>query len=252
MTDHWLYFPCRIGDDLAFIFYDHGVRETIDGLSNANLLRVRIALEAPHENGLPTHQESVALTAFEDAFQDIVSRSGGDYVGRVTVAGTREFLSYVTEGESAWVAHLASLPGEHGYPLEVRVEADPAKRGYWDDLFPSDHDWQVIQDLKVIDSLAENGDDLSLARRIDHWATFSDKAKALAFQVWAKGEGFHVESILDPDEDDEAFAVRLYHVGTPRVEEISPVTIRLADAAKERDGEYDGWETSVESAGAND
>ncbi len=247
MTDHWLYFPCRIGDDLAFIFYDHGRRETIDSLAAPNLLRVRLALQAPHENGLPTEQESGSLTAFEDAFQQVVSESGGNYVGRLTTAGTREFLAYVGDGESVWAERLRTFPSDHGYPLDVTVEADPEKRGYWDELFPSDHDWQVIQDLKVIDTLAESGDDLGLARRIDHWATFSNKAKALAFQAWAQREGFSVEGILDPDDEDEAYAVRLHHVGTPRVEDISQVTIRLADAAKEQGGEYDGWETSVEA-----
>lgn len=246
MTDHWIYFPCRIGDDLAFIFYDHGLRELLEDLEGSRLLRVKIALEAPHENGLPTQEEFPALSAWEDAFQEVVADAEGAYVGRVTVAGSREFLAYVDGDAAAWEKRLAPLEADHGYAAAIGVEDDPDHRGYWDDLFPSDHDWQVIQDLKVIDALAERGDDLTLARRIDHWATFDAREKAVAFQAWAEAEGFEVEGILEPDATNDAWAVRLHHVGNPRVDEVSPITIRLADAAREQGGEYDGWETSVE------
>ena len=247
MSDHWLYFPCRVGDDLAFIFYDHGVREAIDGWEAANLLRVRIGLRAPHENGLPAKGEFEALTALEDALQAALVENGGAYVGRITSAGEREFLAYVEEGEAAWAERLVDVIAEHGYAPTLSVEPDPARCGYWDELFPSDHDWQVIQDLQVIDQLLESGDDPSLARRIDHWATFPRREEAASFRAWAEGEGYHVEGILDPDETDACYAVRLYHVGAPRIEDVSQVTIRLSDAARERGGEYDGWETTVEA-----
>ena len=35
MSDHWEFFPCQMGDDVAFIFYDHGIRDSIDAFPSS-------------------------------------------------------------------------------------------------------------------------------------------------------------------------------------------------------------------------
>ena len=45
--------------------------------------------------------------------------------------------------------------------------------------------------------------------------------------------------------------VQIYRSDKPDLHSINPVTIGLLQKAKELNGNYDGWETSVEKAGTD-
>jgi hypothetical protein len=47
MSDQWLFFPCQMGEQRAFIFYDHGIRDRIDSVAPPHLLKVRVAFKQP-------------------------------------------------------------------------------------------------------------------------------------------------------------------------------------------------------------
>lgn len=246
MSDHWEFFLCQMGEQTAFISYDHGIRKDIDKLQRPTLLKVRIAFRSPGPDGLSGNQEFDALTALEDELSAEMKKIGGVYVGRITVGGCRYFHIYLDAEEKDIVPIIEQLDHGSEYKIEFVLKSDPEKNGYWEDLFPTKQDWQVIQDLKVIEQLKAHGDDLQTVRRINHWIYFSDPAQRQAFGTWAKEDGFTVDRAFETDDAPVRFGLQIFHDGRPSHPEISQRTIMLLEKAEQCGGDYDGWETSVE------
>ncbi|HTD73422.1 MAG TPA: DUF695 domain-containing protein [Steroidobacteraceae bacterium] len=247
MTEDWRYFPCTMGESTAFIFVDVGITETIDR-APANLVKIRLAYKNPHPNGLPSDEEFYAVGSIERALETFVTETSGWYIGRVTVDGHRHFYVYSAKEEAHWSSFLDSLSATTGYQLEADTRSDPQHEGYWQDLYPTDDDWQVINDLAVIDAIDRNGDNGTEPRQIDHWVYFGNQTGMLPFLTWARSEGFTHDEANSSSTDDGRYCLRLSHHGPAEITEISHRTIALRRKALEYGGEYDGWETPVVSS----
>jgi hypothetical protein len=243
MSEEWYFYPCRMGDHRASIFYDHGIRDAINRLSQPHLLKLRVALRHPRPDGLSSAEEYEALSALDDELTAELARQGAVFVGRITVAGHRHFHCYADGSESEWISRLSPVGGRHGYALGFALEPDAERSGYWRDLFPTEDDWQVIQDLKVLESARTNGDDATIARSIEHWAYFPDRSAAQDFSAWAQSSGYGLRATEAAD--DGRFCVRLSHEGTLYLDDITSHTINLRRRASALGGDYDGWETPI-------
>jgi len=260
MSDNWEYYPCQMGEHTAFVFYDHGLSETIEELSLPQLTKVWLRFKETNEAGLPTGDSFDELSAFEDDLTKAVEEAGAAYVGRVTVNGNRVFYCYSESGDEALQPALQAIADRYGFKIEFEVAFDPDKEGYWNTLFPSPDDMQVMQDMKLLDVLSKHGDDGTTERLVEHWAYFPDEENAAAFRAWLEEEGYALakesdeEAAGDEDQktddeeeecDDEAICVRFAHEGPVTLSEITHHTIRLRRQATELQGNYDGWETVV-------
>jgi hypothetical protein len=245
MSDHWEFYPSPMGDHQAFIFYDHGIREEIDDLPHPNALKIRVRFRIAAENGLPTNDEFEQLSALEDLLTARVGERGGVYVGGVSVGGARYFHCFVPFTEDETRPLLREIAAESGYELDFVLKPDPLKETYWEELFPSDDEWRVIQDLKVLQVLGDKGDDPSIPRRIDHWSYFPASAERDAFAEWAAANSFTIEQMMDPEADDDEWGVQVYHDARPELPVITATTQLLLEKARELGGSYDGWETHV-------
>jgi hypothetical protein len=243
MSDQWIFFPCQMGEHRASIFFDHGIRDSIDTIAPPHLLKVRVAFKRPRPDGMPTNDEFPNLSALEDGLQALVQQHESRYVGRVTVDGYRHFYIYTPDSEKAWEARLDTLGASHGFPLVFTFQLDESRDGYWRELFPTDDDWQVIKDLGVIETLHKHGDDGTTSRSVDHWAYFPSQVSAEQFSQWAQRRGYALDS--SDATDDGKFCVRLRHNGTVLLADITSHTIALRRRASELGGDYDGWETPV-------
>ena len=248
MSDHWEFYPCEMGEHQAFIFYDHGIREQIDGLQHPDSLKIRVRFQIQSDNGLPLREEFDRLSALEDLVTARVQALGGVYVGRVSVAGARYFHCFVSFTQDAARTMLREVAAESGYELDFVLKPDPRKSTYWDELFPTDEEWRVIQDLKVLEALEKHGDDHSVPRRIDHWSYFPAPADRDAFAAWAVENGFAIEHLSDPEGAGDEWGIQIYHEARPEVAEITATTALLQETSAEFGGNYDGWETRVENS----
>lgn len=278
MSDNWEYYPCQMGEHTAFVFYDHGLSDTIEELSLPELTRVWLTFKETNEAGLPTGDSFEELSAFEDDLTKAIEETSAVYVGRVTVNGKRVFYCYSESGDEALQPALQAIAARFGFAVEFEVAFDPDKEGYWQTLFPSPDDMQVMQDLKLLDVLANHGDDGTTERLVEHWAYFPDEETAAAFRTWLEEEGYalaeesdeetadenndveiQIEGLTDdPDEkgsaadeegegfegaDAEQICVRFAHEGPVTLSDITSHTIKLRRQATELQGNYDGWET---------
>ena len=229
MSEHWEFYPCQMGNHQAFIFYDHGIRDEIDGLALANALKIRVLFHRPTDAGLPTNDEFPQLSALEDVLTRHVHKLGGVYVGRVTVAGARYFHCFVPFAEDTAERVLRQISAESGYELHFVLKPDPEKRTYWEELFPTPREWQTVQDMKVLDVLKDHGDDPSVTRRIDHWLYFRKSSGRDAFTTWALDNGFVVQNSGDPEDAGGDYGIQIYHDAQPELQVITATTQLLLE-----------------------
>jgi hypothetical protein len=243
MSDHWIFFPCQMGEHSAFILFDYGISKDFNILAPSHLLKVRIAFKQPRADGLPTDDEFTSLSAFEDALSKSVKESESWYVGRITVDGHRHFYIYTSRPEedcSTWLNELAAVST---YSVDSYYEPNDQGKSYWDELFPTADDWRVIKDLGVIEALKKAGDDGIATRQIAHWTYFPSLAAAEDFGNWLKKCGYTLEQ-TKPSKESE-YCVHFIHTGTTQLTDITSHTVSLQRKAEELGGKYDGWETPV-------
>jgi regulator of RNase E activity RraB len=245
MSDRWEYYPCAMGGAQASILVDVGISEEIGELP-PHLLRLRIPFRDPVENGMPSQDEYQELVDFEDQLMSWLGTHQSTLLGRVSVQGHRHFLIATPEpDETTWGQRLVAMQNELAYEIAFLTEPDGVEQAYWEELFPSADDWQVIKDLRVLETLRRHGDDETAVRTVEHWAYFPIESAAEDFSSWAKEEGYHV----DPAElqEDGQYCVHLSHDGTVELPDITSHTIRLHRQVDACGGEYDGWATAVVS-----
>jgi hypothetical protein len=245
MEDHWEVYPCHMGEHEAFVSYNHGAKDEIDAFPAPTFVKVRAAIRAPDDRGLPTRAEFDALCSLEDRLESFIAESEGLFVGRVTVDGARYFHAYVKLPEEDVAAFVKALGEESGYDLRCVCRPDPERTGYWQDLFPSEAEWQLIQDMKVVRHLEENGDSLAQSRRVDHWAYFDSAEARDAFAEWVVAQGYQIGKDCLPSEKSPQHGVQFFHSCAPRPFAINEHTAALRAKAAELGGDYDGWETAV-------
>ena len=236
-----------MGDWRAFIFYDHGIRDSISGLAADQSVRFVLKYKSPRDDGLPTDSEFEAVREIEDRLSEFVSSNSGFYVGRITTKGRRYFYAYFETVPMGTQEFANDFSRSSGYELQVQSREDPEKEAYWQELYPTEDDWQMIQDMKVVQALSKSGDDSSISRRIDHWVFFKSESNARKYANWLEGEGFLIENLARIDEPGpEQWKLQFYRSDNPDLYGINRITFVLRKKSQDMDGTYDGWETSVQ------
>ena len=249
MSEEWRIYPCTIDENRGYIMLDVAVAETIAKLPNA-LAIVRLDFKNPERGDLPVPEENDAVCVIEERIEEFTRQKSDGYVGRVTSAGQRRFYIYTRRDAEAWSQFVRKLGAETGYALQAAVSNDPSHQKYWNDLYPSEDDWRVINDMSVLDNLRENGDVETAVRQFDHWIYFDGESTARQFIDWATKDRFTLDTETTGLAEDGRYGVRLRHNGTAVLNDVTSHTLALNRKAEELGGDYDGWETFVIRGGS--
>ncbi len=245
MSDHWQTYGCQIDDQMAFVTYDHGAARELDSLPFENLAVFGIAIANPTPGGMPAGDELAQLTALEDYLGELLQPARAVFVGRITCNGIRSLYAYTLLTRDECGALALQVEQHTGRPITLRHCADLTRAGYWQELFPTDDDLQVIKDMRTHEILRERGDPLTEPREIQHWAYFKSAESRRAFieQVAEQLPALHCDS--EYESKDGQFAVTFKHVGLPDWQSMNTFTVTLNLLATKAGGEYDGWETKL-------
>lgn len=235
MNDVWNTFPAQMGDHLAFISYNDSYKTVAPADSRLFSLKIRLKIKNPTTGGMPTDEEFLALSTIDKTLEGLLEEKGAVYVGRIAVDGHRYFHYYVDFAEEVASETTAIVSKQTLYELQYAYEEDSEKKAYW----------QVIRDMKVLEALRKEGDLETLSREVLHWAYFTELNDASTFTKWLETEGYRVISVKKT-EDGAQMEVHFSHHGTMMLQDITHHTIMLKRKAKDLNGDYDGWETSVE------
>lgn len=133
------------------------------------------------------------------------------------------------------------------YKYEIGTKVDKEWDGYLNFLFPQPEQYQRIQNRKVVDNLVKNGDKLEKKREVMHWIYFTNENDRENFIQKIASKNFKVEEKNKVKENKEfSYNLRISRIDKVDYENIDDFTIHLWKLANENNGDYDGWETSVE------
>jgi hypothetical protein len=244
--DAWRMYFADMGGLPASIVFNDGISARINDLPLVHAMKIRLPLKMPRGDGLTTSEESAAINALDEQFDEIIMRHGGEYLGRVTNNGARWVLALIAPAPRELETALQAVAAEAGYAPEIHVEQDPGKAVYWQDLYPSEDDRQVMVDMEVQRALIERGDRPEKIREIEHWSYFQEETAARAFAGWASDAGYADVSAEPPAEGGPPlWCVRMKHHGTLQLNDISGHSLAISRNAREGGGQYDGWESPL-------
>jgi hypothetical protein len=123
------------------------------------------------------------------------------------------------------------------YRFTIEIKDDPVWEIYRSFLYPPPEELERIGNRRVCDRLRENGDDLTMARAIDHYAYFSNIIAMSEFVQYLRNEGFNILS--ESLSSDGKLRVEFSRSDVPQ--QIDDVTFTLFREVSALSGQYDGW-----------
>lgn len=244
----WQSYSCFIEGHPTLIEVDSEIGEEAPLKKYTKFISLEVFLKKPDENGLACEAEISELEKLKEKLLEKIEKAGV-FVGTNTAQDSKDFLFYATENNTL-AEQLSKFMKEYqkGYEFKVDEETDTNWERYFGTLYPSEEDWQSIVNKEVIRQLAEHGDALTESREIDHWIYFVEQKDQSRFVKKAKEQGYQVRKNLtaEKERDGFPFGVQLYRDDIPSYEVIDKIVFELYELAEKYNGDYDGWETSVE------
>ncbi|MBX3357027.1 MAG: DUF695 domain-containing protein [Phycisphaeraceae bacterium] len=245
-SEQWESYPVEFEDGPAAVIVDMGWYEEMPQPGRTESVCLVLPLKEPGEDGLGTDDEVGRVNDMDDALvAEVVRLADAVMVGRVRGGGRIEWFFYAPKGADLDGAVRAVRAKAAGYAPEIYSQADPDWEVYREALYPDESTQRWIGDRSVVMKLEEEGDPLTEAREVDHYAYFGEPHQAEAFAQWATEQGFGAESHEPTDETQGQTVVHLTHesgVDLPTINEVTEMLRRQAELAG---GVYDGWETVV-------
>lgn len=244
-TENFQYFNRMENNVIQFVVVDIGLSEIAPINSKTNILRVSFQMNNVDERGLSSSEEE--LNEFGEIEDKLIERLTKDevFVGRITSNGFRHFYFY-TKDEKIEPVFREILKKHNQFKVMFNFENDTNWSKYYKLLFPTDEEFQKIGNLSVIENLESNGDKLVVEREVFHWIYFKTESDRESYLKEVEKLGFTLVS-KDKIKDDFAFQLQIKRIDKVDEESVNKYVIQLWKLAPKYNGNYDGWETSIEN-----
>jgi len=243
LSDEWDFYFARVNDAISSIFVDLGIRTEVPVETRPWLLWVWVQLQAAKPDGLATNEEARRLNEIGEALDSTISATcGAQLVGRITGNGRREFYFYAAEPGELTASVAAAMKTFSEYKYETGSTFQPEWEQYLM-LYPSETNLERMQNRRVLEALAEEGDAHEIPRKVDHWLYFGDEASRAACRETLVAIDFAVEdeAMVEEDAGDLPYALVVSRVDSVDKHSINGVTLELVRLAGENRGDYEGW-----------
>jgi uncharacterized protein (TIGR01619 family) len=200
----------------------------------------------PNEDGLTSESEYEIINQIEDNLINLLtSNSNTIYSGRIKFDGKMQSYFYSEKLPEVENCLLELQNKFSDYSFEHTIKDEENWTSYFEILYPSEFEMQIIQNGKVIENLQKYGDLFEKERLVEHWIYFTDSNNREQFINEIKGTEFEIVEKAETSSDELPFLLRLSRVDKVDYESVNEYTMFLWQKAKEFNGEYDGWETFI-------
>ena len=244
MSDEWDFYFARVNDAVSSIFVDLGIRPDAPIEKRPWLLWVWLEMQSARTDGLSSNEEAPTLHDIGAALDSIISATcGAQLVGRITGAGRREFYFYAAEPGELDAATASAMQRFDTYKYETGSSFQPDWDQYIKLLYPSESNLERMQNRRLLEALAEQGDVHEVPRKVDHWLYFADEAARTLCRDTLIAIEFSVadETMSEESGDALPYVLVVSRVDAVDSHTINGITLELARLASENGGSYDGW-----------
>jgi uncharacterized protein (TIGR01619 family) len=246
--EEWDFYLTNVDDKISSIYLDLGLRKIAPIKNQNNVMWITLRLNNPREDGLSSQEESSRLYDIEDNLVDaLLKKFDITYVGRLTGDNKRDLYFYIVDYTLYDKTISDKMTQFPNYKFDYGVKDDKEWSGYFDFLYPSPRQYQSILNRRVIDQLEKGGDSLTKSREVVHWIFFKAETDKTNFLKKIQNDGF----IIVDNDYDKTFGEFPYRLHIKRVDKVDQnslddYVLYLWNLDNECNGDYDGWETSIE------
>lgn len=245
----WTFYFSNVNDKLSSIATDLNLMNIAPVNGQDNVVYVSIKMPNPREDGLSSNKDADDLWQIEDEIIKAFDNNKLNYTfaGRLTSNGFRDLYFF---GENTILMEKkvsSTMTAFPKYEFDFGHKPDKEWSGYFDFLYPLPRQMQVIQNRRVLEQLEKGGDDLTKKREVFHWIYFKTQNELDQFESFTNSLGFKTKNKGKTEQPNEyKFVISISRVDKVGYDEIDEYTIELWEKAQELNGDYDGWETSIE------
>lgn len=165
------------------------------------------------------------------------------YAGLIAKEGWVELYFYAPSSKRFENVTTEVMNRHGGFAYERGSSKDTKWEMYLERLYPDAYALLSIQNRQTIDALIEAGDDLSVAREVEHYLFFQTKSALERAVAFLAAHGLVVKEYLTNDESDYAYGAVLVKSEPITPEQVEETTSLCFDAALNEHGHYEGWST---------
>lgn len=245
----WTFYFSNVNDKPASIATDLNLINLAPIKGQENVVYVSIKMPNPREDGLSSNEDANELWKVEDEIINAFDKNNLEYTfaGRLTSDAYRNLYFF---GENTILMEKQVSSTMITFPdfeFDFGHQPDKEWSQYFDFLYPLPRQMQIIQNRRVLEQLEKNGDRLTKEREVFHWIYFKTQNELNQFENFTQSQGFKtLRKDKSQDTDGYKFVIRVSRVDKVGYNEIDDYILQLWEKAKELNGDYDGWETSVE------
>jgi len=246
--EEWTSYFTNVDNKYSSIALDLGFYKMAPVNSKDHILWISIEMENPRSDGLSSNEESEVLWKIEDEIvESLQNKYQSLFVGRLTSDGMRTLYFYLGK-ENKHDKDINNVMKKYSsYKYQFGIKKDNKWEGYLGFLYPTPKNFQQITNEQVIRSLEDNGDNLTKPRPVHHWIYFTNENDQNGFLKSIKDMSFKIENrILDKDDESRPYGIEISRTDNVDRQSVHDYTIQLFEFSQKYNGDYDGWETSVE------
>lgn len=246
MQEYWEAYMKPMEGHPSMISFNAGVSDYVPDKEYIYVGFVKVPLKSPTKEGLVAPEEEDDISFIEDRLEmESLRYRHGKYIGRIITQGTVNFIYYLKLDFEWGDTANAAMKHFQNYSFEYGSRTDMEWEVYQQLLFPTNNEWQIIQNHHTCDQLKESGDNLKIQRAIEHKMYFETQSSRALFMDEIKEEGFSILNEIEPTEDTALYGLQFYRIDVPFYYNIDTLTLHLINKGQMFSGQYDGWETSL-------
>ncbi len=246
--EDWDFYFSNVDDVIGSFYVDLGLSKIAPVKDKPNLVWISLKMNNPREDGLSSNEESETLYAIEDRIQEFISKNHtAIYAGRLTSNNNRDLYFYFGDTTLYDKTISEAMVAFPSYTYDFGIKEDPEWSSYTDFIYPNPRQFQSIQNRRVVDNLKKNGDPLTKARQVDHWIYFKTDSDRSEFLKKIEPLKFAIVSDNEKTSSGEfPYKLHISRIDNVDLDSVDDYVLDLWEFANECNGDYDGWETSVE------
>jgi regulator of RNase E activity RraB len=246
MQEYWELYMKNIEGKPASIQFNAGISMDMEDIKHIYPIVsfVKVELMNPNEKGLLSKEEQEEIFFMEDKLEaSMLKFRLGKYVARIISGGFITFIYYIQYTYS-WDDFLESAFNEHkNYKTTEGYEDDDQWNYYQKLIYPNEKEWQIIHNHKVCDKLKEAGDNLLIARIIEHKIFLKTAINKENLKQDLVKQGFKIDD--KEINKDGMQGLNFSRMNKVFYYDIDEITLELIEVAKKYNGLYDGWISEV-------
>lgn len=236
-----------------------------DGLPGSVTLRMDLIKNVPKENlpfvlvtgityktsrddGFPENETFKVLHKIGDDLIELIGKEA-EFIHVGSFMYNKERLEYFYINEGNGLKEKLEKYYADNYPdnkFYLNIKEDNQWRYYKEFLYPNEETLNFMADQSIIKNLLEAGDQLKTQRRVDHWLYFPTESDMEKCKEAIKQLKYSIDSFGKINDTSMAFELKISRIDKVDIDSIYPITSELRKLAKDHNGKYDGWETTVE------